>query len=82
MRVRIKKSGKHSFLIVLPTWLVFRSISVGLRQDEKYSARVPQISKTALKKIKKAMKQTKRRHRHYELVYVESNEGDVLCITL
>lgn len=82
MRIRIKESGKHSFLIILPTWLAFWGLSFGLKQGRKYSAKVPKISKIALKQIKKAVKQTKRRYRHYELVYVESDEGDVVRITL
>lgn len=82
MKIRIKEGGKHSFLIILPTWLALRVLFSGMKQGRKCSTKVPQISKPALKEIKKAMKQTKRLHRHYELVYVESDESDVVQITL
>lgn len=82
MRIRIKESGKPSFWIILPTWLALWGLSFGLKQGRKYCANVPQISKAALKELKKALKQTKRRRRHYELVYVESADGDTVRITL
>lgn len=82
MMIKIKAGGKCPFWIILPNWLAFRLLSFALKQGEKCSCQVPQIPQNALKEMKKAMKQTKRRHRHYELVTIESNDGDVVKILL
>lgn len=79
MMIKIKAGGKCPFWIMLPNWLAFRLLSFALKQGEKCSCQVPQ---NAVKEMKKAMKQTKRRYRHYELVNIESNDGDVVKILL
>lgn len=82
MKIKIKEGGKCPFWIILPNWLAFRLLSFGLKKSQKYSCQVPQIPKNTLKEMKKAMKQSKSCHCHYELLTIESTDGDVVKILL
>jgi hypothetical protein len=84
MRITVKARGARRIFIVLPTDLVFSPtmISLWLRIGRKYSSEVPNISSHDLRAICKAIKETKRSHGSYELVTVESGEGDLVKIIL
>lgn len=84
MRIIVKEHGGRRLAIVLPTGMVFSPtmISLGLRIGRKYTPEVPNISDRDLKAICKAVKRVKRRYGRYELVTVESGEGDLVKITL
>jgi hypothetical protein len=84
MRIVVKAEGARRIFMALPTGLVFSPtmISLWLRVGRKYSPEVPNISKQDLRAICKAVKQVKSRYGRYELVTVESGEGDLVKITL
>ncbi len=84
MRIKVKASGMRQFTIALPTGMIFSPtmIRLGLCIGRKYADEVPDISAHDLRAICKAAKQTKRRYGRYELVSVESAQGDLVGITL
>ena len=84
MRIKVKASGARQFTIALPTGMVFSPtlIHLWLRIGRKYASEVPDISPHDLRAICKAAKQIKRRYGRYELVSVESAQGDLVKITL
>lgn len=84
MRITVKAKGARRIFIALPTGWVFSPtlISLWLRIGIKYSSEVPNFSNRDLKAICKVLKQVKRRYGRYELVTVESGEGDLVKITL
>lgn len=84
MRIKVKASGLRQFTIAVPTGMIFSPmlVQLGLRIGRKYSAEMPDISSRDLRAICKAVKQVKRRYGRYELVTVESGQGDLVKITL
>lgn len=84
MRITVKAKGARRIFIALPTGWVFSPtmISLWLRIGRKYSSEVPNISNHDLRAICKAIKETKRRYGSYELVSVESSEGDLVGVIL
>lgn len=84
MRITVKAGGARRIFIAMPTGLIFSPamVSLWLRISRKYTPEVPNISYRDLRAICKAIKQTKRRYGCYELVTVESGQGDLVKITL
>lgn len=84
MKITIKEGKHRPFHIVFPTRMIFSPmlISLGLRIARKNSPQVPDIPSSAVKAICRSVRETKHRYRCYELVAVESNDGDVVKITL
>ena len=84
MRITVKAKGARRIFIALPTGWVFSPtmISWWLRIGRKYSSEVSNISNYDLRAICKAIKETKRRYGSYELVSVESSEGDLVEVIL
>lgn len=84
MKITIKGDGHHSLHIIIPTWIVSSPtlISLSLRIARKKCPHVPYISRNTLKMLRSSIKETKRRYRHYELVNIESNDGDLVKIVL
>lgn len=84
MKITIKEGQHHSFHIIFPTWMVFSPtlIWLSLRIARKKCPQLPYISRSTLKTLSSSIKETKRRYRHYELVNIESSDGDVVKIVL
>lgn len=84
MKITIKEAKGHSIHIVFPTWLAFRPtmIQLCLRIARKNCPGVPYISKNTLRPLSRAIKEAKGRYRRYELVDIESNDGDVVKLVL
>lgn len=84
MRITVKANGARRIFIAVPTGLIFSPamISLWLRISKKYAPEVPNISYHDLRAICKAVKRVKRRYGRYELVTVESGEGDLVKIVL
>ena len=84
MRITVKSSGMRGFTILVPTRMLCSPtlLHLGMRIGRKYTSEVPNISKQDLKTLCKAVIQAKRRYGHYELVTVESSDGDLVRITL
>ena len=84
MRITVKSSGMRRFTIFLPTGMIFSPtlLRLGMGIGRKYTSTVPDISKEDLQLLCKAIKQVKRRYGHYELVSVESSDGDLVRIIL
>lgn len=84
MKITIREGNKHSFYIYFPTRMAFSPtlISLGLRIARKKHPGIPHISRSALQSISRAVKETRQRNRRYELVDVETDDGDLVKIEL
>lgn len=84
MKITIKGDGHHSLYIIFPTRIVFipTLISLGLRIARRKCPHVPHISRSTLRTLSSSIQETKRRYGHYELVNIESNDGDMVKIVL
>ena len=84
MRITVKPSGMHGFTLILPTGMIFCPILLraGIGIGRKYTSAVPDVSKEDLRKLCHAVKQVKKRYGHYELVSVESCDGNSVRVVL
>lgn len=83
MKIKIR-SEERSFTVVLPTRMIFSKsiLKFGLRIGKKYSAEVPEIPPEAVDALCDEIKRIKKRHGSWELVNVQSADGEQVQIIL
>lgn len=88
MRIKIKTEGR-SFTISIPTFLLtsHHLLAFGYwvtkKTSGKYSpAPMPDLDAAALKKLCRELRRIKKQYGRYELVHVQSADGDGVRITL
>lgn len=83
MKIRIRSDEKN-FTILLPTRLLFSKtvLKFGLRMGRKYSAQVPDIPPQMLEALCDEIKRIKKKHGVWELVDVQSGDGEIVQIIL
>ena len=83
MKIHIREEDR-SFTIVLPTRLIFSKtiLKFGLRIGKKYSDQVPDIPPEAVDALCDELRRIKKKHGSWELVNVQSSDGEQVQIIL
>ena len=84
MKIKIR-SDEHKFTLWVPTGLLFSRATVYLfdKVGRKYAGdAMKNIPPEALNKIFAEFRRIKRKHGHWELVDLESADGDIVKIVL
>lgn len=84
MKIKIR-SDEHKFTLLLPTGLMFSRATVWMinKLGRKYAGdALKDIPPEALDRLFAEFRRIKRRHRRWELVDVESADGDVVKVIL
>lgn len=83
MKIKVR-SGERNFTLLLPTRLIFSKtvLKFGLRMGRKYSAQVPDIPPEMAEALCDEIKRIKKKHGAWELVDVQSGDGEMVQIIL
>lgn len=82
MKITIK-SDDYNFTIPLPNFLINEHILAwAFKQGKKYDPDMQNIPIHQLKALVKELKKSVKTFGHYELVHVESSDGDIVIIEL
>ena len=82
MKITVK-SEEYSFTIPLPNFLISEHIIVwAIKQGKKHNPDLKEIPTKQIKKLIHELKNSVKTLGHYELVHVESSDGDIVIITL
>lgn len=84
MKITIRNHEGKGFTIPLPTALLSNPtlVTFGLRISRKASASAPDLSAETVQSFCAAIKQVKRQYGTWELVHVESADGDIVSVIL
>ena len=83
MKIHVR-SEEHTFTLLLPTRMVFSKsiLKFGMRIGRKYSDQVPDISPQTIDALCDEIKRIKKKHGSWELVNVQSSDGERVQIIL
>lgn len=83
MKIRIR-SEEHSFTLVLPTRLLFSKtlLKFGLRMGKFHSDAMPEIPPAAVDALCDEIRRIKKTHTAWELIHVQSADGEEVQIIL
>ena len=83
MKIRIR-SYERSFTLILPTRLLLSkgAVKLGLRIGKRYSISVPDIPPKIVDALCDEVKRIKKKHGSWELVDVQSADGEQINIRL
>ena len=82
MKITVK-SEDYNFTIPLPNFLISEHIIAwALKQGKKYDPDMKEIPIHQIKALVKELKNSVKTFGHYELVHVESHDGDIVIIKL
>ena len=83
MKIRIR-SNERSFTLVLPTRMLFSKtiLKFGLRIGKKYSSDVPDFPPETVDALCDEIRRIKKKHGSWELVNVQSSDGEQVQIVL
>ena len=82
MKIKIR-SNHHRFTILIPNWLLNEKIiSWSLKQGQKHTDELDTISPELAIAVVKELKQSTKTFGHYELVRVESSDGDIVIVEM
>lgn len=85
MKVRIQEKGNRPICILLPTKLIFnaRFLSFGIRLANKYAPnQIPNVDPVILENLCNEICRIKSKYGHWELINVESANGDYVKVIL
>ena len=84
MKIQVKQPDGRSITIPVPTWLVFNSlmIEIGLKTGRNHSDHVPDIPPEAIDALCREFRRIKQVHGTWELVRMESADGETVIITI
>lgn len=83
MKIRIR-SDEKKFTVLLPTRLLFSKtvLKFGLRMGRKYSDQMPDIPPETVEALCDEIRRIKKKHGAWELVDVQSGDGEMVQIIL
>jgi len=83
MKIKVR-SDAQNFTLLLPTRLIFSKtiLKFGLRVGKKYSDQVPDIPPEAVNALCNEIRRIKKTHGSWELVDVQSGDGEHVQIIL
>lgn len=83
MKIRVR-SDEHNLTMVLPTALIFSKglLKFGLRVGRKYSSEVPDIPPEIIDALCAEIRRIKKKHGSWELVNVQSADGEHVQIMI
>lgn len=84
MNVQVKSADGKGFTLPLPNAMLFSPtvLKLLLKSAENISVEAPKIPPETIDRICAAIKDCKRIHGSWELVHVESAEGNTVIITI
>ncbi len=83
MKIHIR-DGARSFTVALPTRLLFSKtiLKFGLKLGKRYSDAVPDIPSEAVDALCDEIRRIRKKHAAWELVHIQSGDGEQVQIIL
>ncbi|MBR2890234.1 MAG: hypothetical protein IKC09_08175 [Oscillospiraceae bacterium] len=84
MKIQITQHGNPVITIPFPNWMVLNPVMIKLwlKTGQNYSDKVPNIPPESIDAMCREFRRIKQVHGAWELVHVESSDGDTVTITI